>query len=128
MITSRNITPFGYICLIGDTKMSIYLAYSEEDSCTYDRIWNINFWDLRALDLSQRIELVDLSPSCEEFVAVSNTGSVSLWSIKKMRYVRRVCQLRKGKETPVTKLRTFKKNQMCVAFSQPNNLLMIMDM
>ena len=29
---------------------------------------------------------------------------------------------------PVTALRTFKKNQMCVAFSQPNNMIMIVDL
>lgn len=86
MVTSRNISPFGYICLIGDTKLSVYLAYAEEESCTYDRVWNINFWDLRKLELGQKIELIDLSPNCEEFVAVTNTGSMSLWSIKKTKF------------------------------------------
>lgn len=110
MATSRNISPFGYLALIGDTKMSIFLTYAEDDTCTYDRVWNINFWDLRALGLGKRIELIDFSPNCEEFVAVTNTGDFSLWSIKKMKFLRRISSFRKGREMPVTALRTFKKN------------------
>ena len=45
MVTSRNISPFGYVALIGETKLSIYLTYAEHDSCTYDRIWTLNFFE-----------------------------------------------------------------------------------
>ena len=93
MVTSRNISPYGYLCLIGETKISIYLAYAEEDSCTYDHIWTISFRDLRKLGIGKRLELIDFSPNCEEFLAVSNTGELTIWSIKKLKFVRKVTKL-----------------------------------
>lgn len=83
MVTSRSVCPFGYLALIGETKLAIYLTYAEEDSCTYDLIWTVNFSEMRKLGIGKRIELIDFSPNCEELVAVSNTGEVSLWSLKK---------------------------------------------
>ena len=127
MITSRNISPFGYLALIGETKLSIYLTYAEDDSCTYDHVWTINFWDLRKFKIGKRIELIDFSPNCEEFIAYTNTGDISLWSIKKMKFMKRLHTLRSNKQTPITHMRSFRNNQMCVAFSQPNNMLLILD-
>lgn len=97
MITSRNISPFGYLALIGDTKVSLYLTYAEEDSCTYDHVWTINFWDLRKLAIGKRIELVDFSPNCEELVAITNTGDITLWSIKKLKFIRKITKLKSFK-------------------------------
>ena len=128
MVTSRNISPFGYLALIGETKMSIYLTYAEEDSCTYDHIWTINFWDLRKLQIGKRIELIDFSNNCEEFIAVTNTGELNLWSIKKLKFLRKITKLKANKQTPITSLRSFKNNHMCVAFSQPNNLIILIDL
>ena len=97
MVTSRNISPFGYLALIGETKMSIYLTYAEEDTCTYDHIWTINFWDLRKLQIGKRIELIDFSNNCEEFIAVTNTGELNLWSIKKLKFLRKITKLKANK-------------------------------
>ena len=94
MVTSRNISPFGYLALIGDTKMSIYLTYAEEDTCTYDHVWTINFMDMRKNQIGKRIELIDFSPNCEEFIAITNTGDLTLWSLKKTKYIRKIITLR----------------------------------
>lgn len=110
MITSRNVSPFGYMALIGETKISIYLTYAEDDSCTYDHIWTINFWDLNKLKIGKRIELIDFSPNCEEFIAYTNTGDLSLWSIKKMKFIKRLKTLSNSKQTPITHLRSLKNN------------------
>ena len=90
MVTSRNVCPFGYIALIGETKLTIYLTYAEDDSCTYDPVWTVNFMDLRKLNIGKRIELIDFSPNCEEFIAVMNTGELTLWSIKKSKFIKKI--------------------------------------
>ena len=102
MITARNLSPFGYLALIGETKMTIYLTYSEDDTCTYDHVWTINFWDIRKLKIGKRIELIDFSPNCEEFLAISNTGDLTLWSIKKMKFIRKITTFSGDKQTPIT--------------------------
>jgi len=94
MVTSRNVSPFGYLALIGDTKMSIYLTYAEEDTCTYDHVWTINFMDMRKNQIGKRIELIDFAPNCEEFIAVTNTGDLTLWSLKKTKYIRKIITLK----------------------------------
>ena len=33
---SRNTGPFGYIAIVGNTKLSLYLAYAEEIVAVYD--------------------------------------------------------------------------------------------
>jgi hypothetical protein len=33
---SRNISPFGYIAILGETKMCLYLAYADEIVAMYD--------------------------------------------------------------------------------------------
>mmetsp|Transcript_6206 Transcript_6206/g.8300 ORF Transcript_6206/g.8300 Transcript_6206/m.8300 type:complete len:87 (-) Transcript_6206:758-1018(-) len=86
MVTSRNISPFGYIVLIGDTKLQVFLSYAEGDSCTYDRIWTLNFMEMRKLDIGRNIELIDFTPNCEDFVATTNTGELTLWSLKKQKF------------------------------------------
>ena len=77
--------------------MTIYLTYAEDDSCTYDHIWTINFWDLRKLKIGSRIELIEFSPNCEEFIAYMNTGELTLWSIKKLKFLKRLAIFRKKK-------------------------------
>ena len=93
MIPARNISPYGYLALIGESMMSIYLAYAEEDSCTYDLIWTIEFSDLRKfdVDIGRRIETIDFSPNCEEFISYMNTGQLCLWSVKQKCFVRLLC-------------------------------------
>ena len=127
MVTSRNVSPFGYIALIGETKMTIYLTYAEDDSCTYDPVWTVNFMDLRKLNIGKRIELIDFSPNCEELIAVMNTGELTLWSVKKSKFIRKITQLSLKRQMPATTLRTFRNNQSCFVFSQPNNLLYLVD-
>ena len=127
MVTSRNISPFGYVALIGDTKLSIYLTYAEQDSCTYDRIWTLNFAELRKLNIGKRIELIDFTPNCEEFIAISNTGDMTIWSLKKQKFVRKVMQFRGKARIPVTQVRMIMHGDKIVVFSQPSNLIVILD-
>ena len=117
MVPSRNVCPYGYLALLGETKMTIYLTYAEEESCTYDVVWNINFSEMRKMNIGKRIEMIDFCPNCEEFIAVSNTGEVSLWSIKKAKFLRKVTTLKPYKHTPITQIRSFKNGDKCVMFS-----------
>lgn len=128
MVTSRNISPFGYVVLIGDTKLSIYLTYAEQDSCTYDRVWTLNFAELRKLQIGKRIELIDFTPNCEEFVAITNTGDLTIWSLKRQKFVRKVMHFRGKNRMPVTQIRSICNGEKVVIFSKPNNLILIVDM
>ena len=107
--------------------MSIYLAYAEEESCTYDHIWTIEFSDLRGCGIGRRIDLIDFSPNCEEFISYMNTGQICLWSIKNKSYIRTVHTLDRKSQCPLTFLRCYNNSQNCIAFSKPNNLLMMID-
>lgn len=82
MFCSRNTSPFGYIAIIGNTKVSIYLAYADEIVAMYDHIWTLNQWDLRMNSAGARADLIDFTDSCESFVVNSCTGDVTTWSIK----------------------------------------------
>ena len=79
---SRNTSPFGYIAIIGKTKISIYYAYAEEINATYDHIKTFNQWDLRMYNAGSRVELLDFTDKCEFFVTYSGTGELALWSIR----------------------------------------------
>ena len=39
---ARNTSPFGYIAILGNTKISIYLAYADEIVAMYDHILTMN--------------------------------------------------------------------------------------
>jgi hypothetical protein len=43
---SKNISPYGYIAVVGATKLSIYLAYADECTSTYDHVWTISKYEL----------------------------------------------------------------------------------
>lgn len=38
---SKNTGPLGYIAIVGSTKISVYLAYSEEIVAVYDHVWTL---------------------------------------------------------------------------------------
>ena len=102
MVTSRNISPFGYIVLIGSTKMAVYLTYAEGESCTYDRVWVLNFMEMRKMNIGRAIELVDFTPNCEDFVAVTNTGELTLWSLKRQKFIKIVTSFKGKQRMPIT--------------------------
>ena len=128
LIPARNISPYGYLALIGESKLSVYLAYAEDESCTYDHIWTINFWDLRKENIGKSIETIDFSPNCEDFVAYMNSGKIVTFSIKRTKLADCCATLSWRNQCPVTQLRSFQNNKKCVAFSKPNNLLIILDL
>lgn len=80
--TSRNTSPFGYIALIGSTKLSIYLAYADELVVMYDHTWTMGQWDLRLNNIGPKVELFDFTDSCESFVTYSTSGEIALWSLQ----------------------------------------------
>ena len=127
MIASRNVSPYGYLALIGESMISIYLAYAEEDSATYDHVWTKEFSEIRNLNIGRRIELIDFSPNCEEFVSYMNTGELCLWSIKKKKFIKLLCNLNRKTQCPISELRVYNQGDSCLAFSKPNNILMIID-
>ena len=42
--------------------------------------------EMRKLDIGRNIELIDFTPNCEDFVATTNTGELTLWSLKKQKF------------------------------------------
>jgi len=128
LVTARNISPYGYLALIGETKLSIYLCYAEEEACTYDHVWTINFWDLRSKNIGKSIEIIDFSPNCEDFVAYMNSGKICTFSMKMMQFSTCCATLHWQRECPVTEIRSFMNNKRCIAFSKPNNLIMILNL
>ena len=52
---SRNTGPFGYIAIVGNTKLSLYLAYAEEIVAVYDQVWTITQMDLKRNLVGQKI-------------------------------------------------------------------------
>jgi len=82
---------------------------------------------MRKLNIGKRIDLIDFSPNCEEFVAMTNTGDLTIWSLKRQRFVRKVMQFRGKSRLPVTQLRTMSNGEKLILFSQPNNLILILD-
>ena len=87
LVPARNISPYGYLALIGESKLSIYLAYAEDESCTYDHVWTISFWSLRKENIGKSIEVIDFSPNCEDFVAYMNSGKIVTFSIKRTKFM-----------------------------------------
>ena len=83
---SRNTSPFGYIAIIASTKLSIYLAYADEINAMYDLAWTLTQWDLREFDSGARVEIIEFSDSCESIFTYSNTGELSIWSLKKKQF------------------------------------------
>jgi len=103
---ARNISPYGFIAIVGQSKLSIYLAYSDDTSCTYDHVWTINFWDFRKLNIGRKIELVDFSNNCEEFIAYTNTGVLVVFDLKKHKYSHKITELNYRRLGPLTKIRS----------------------
>ena len=128
LVPARNISPYGYLALIGESKLSIYLAYAEDESCTYDHVWTISFWSLRKEGIGKSIEVIDFSPNCEDFVAYMNSGKIVTFSIKRTKFMDCCATLSWKYQCPVTELRSYMNNKRCVAFSKPNNLLMLLDL
>lgn len=52
---SRNTAPFGYVAIVGNTKLSLYLAYAEEINAIYDHIWTITQMDFKINKIGQKI-------------------------------------------------------------------------
>jgi hypothetical protein len=73
-VTARNTASLGYFALIGDTKVTVFLTYADEESCTVDHIWTINFVEFIGQGFGLSIKQLDFSNDCENFVAYTNTG------------------------------------------------------
>ena len=52
---AQNTSPFGYIAILGQDKLCIYLAYADEASAMYDHIWTIRSWDFRSHNLGPKV-------------------------------------------------------------------------
>ena len=39
---ARNTSPFGYIAVVGQNMVILYLTYAEEASAAYDHIWKLS--------------------------------------------------------------------------------------
>ena len=57
-----------------------------------------------------------------------NSGKIVTFSIKRTRLADCCATLSWRTQCPVTQLRSFMNNKKCVAFSKPNNLLVILDL
>ena len=73
--------------------MSLYYAYADEIVAMYDHKWTLNQWDLRMNNSGVRVELLDITDSCQSFVTYSSSGEVSLWSIKTKSFTQKISKL-----------------------------------
>ncbi len=87
MFCSKNISAYGYIAVAGATKLSIYLAYADECTSSYDHVWTISKYDLQFNKCGRQIELGDFTDTCEEFLSYSKTGEIAMWSIKDKKFI-----------------------------------------
>ena len=93
VMCSRNTSAFGYIAIIGTTKMSIFLAYADEVLCIYDHSMTLNQWDLRMNSAGSRVELIDFSDSGESFFTYSTTSELAVWSLKSKKCIESITKI-----------------------------------
>lgn len=116
MFCSNNTSPFGYIAILGTTKISIYLAYGEDVQSSYDLVWQITAWDLRKNKIGRTVDIVAFTKECEDFVTYQRTGEITLWSMKNKRFKTKVCKLGKN-DTPLSQLKCVKEDQIMIGYS-----------
>ena len=57
-----------------------------------------------------------------------NSGQICTFSMKMMQFTTCCATLDWHRECPVTEIRSFMNNKRCIAFSKPNNLIMILNL
>ena len=114
---SRNTGPFGYIAIVGNTKLSLYLAYAEEINAVYDWVWTLTQMDLKRNLIGQKIQLLDFSNKCDEFYTYSQTGEIAVWSISEKRLIRLITKLNRF-EHPLTMMKVVGKDNTIVCYTR----------
>jgi hypothetical protein len=83
IVCARNTANYsGYIAVITESRLNIYLALDEGDKVIFDLFYTFDFYKLKELELGRSIVNIDFTQSCEEFVAVTNNWKIAIFSIK----------------------------------------------
>lgn len=116
---SRNTSPFGYIAVVGVTKICIYLAYAEEVVAMYDHVMTLTQYDVRCANLGHRIDLLDFTKSCELFFTYSTqcTGDIGIWSLKNKK-LKSVLYRLSPQDMPLSIMRTAMEDRLCVGYNR----------
>jgi hypothetical protein len=125
-VTARNTASLGYFALIGDTKVTVFLTYADEESCTVDHIWTLNFVDFIGQGFGLSIKHLDFSNDCENFVAYTNTGHIAQWDVKRQKFDHKIFTVR-SQDRPVTAIRSVKNSHTIITYSKQQNLFMIIN-
>ena len=78
---SGNTSNFGYIAILGKTKISIHQCYSDEAAAMHDHMWTMNQWDFRMTKSGSRMELLDFSNDSSHFMTLAQSGELALWNL-----------------------------------------------
>lgn len=114
---SQNTCPFGYIAILGNTKLAIYLAYADEAVAMYDFQWVLSQWDLRLNAAGTKIELLDFSADGNSFVTLSQTGEIAEWSLKHKEFLEIWVKL-SFKELPMVQMKFLDQKDQIICYSR----------
>jgi hypothetical protein len=109
LVTAGSTSLFGYFALIGKTKVSIFNAYADEESCVYDHVWTIDFINFRNLNIGLSIKKLDIAANCESFCGYTNTGIICIWNIKKLQMEQKVYVVR-ASDRPISRIKSVNSN------------------
>ena len=91
IVCARNTANYsGYIAVITESRLNIYLALDESDKVIFDLFYSFDFYKLKKLELGTSIMNLDFSQSCEEYVGVTNTWNIAIFSIKSPENIRSI--------------------------------------
>ena len=121
---SRNTGSFGYITIVGNTKLSLYLAYAEEIVAVYDHVWTLTQMDLKRNLVGSKIQLLDFTANCDEFITYSQTGEIVSWAIGEKKFVRQITKLGRF-EHPLTMMKVVGKNKTVVCYSRIHSRFLV---
>lgn len=114
---SKNICPFGYIAILGKTKLSIYLAYADEAVAMYDLQWILNQWDLRLNAAGTKIDLLDFSSDGNSFITLSASGEIAEWDLSSKEFVQVWCKI-SFKELPMVTMKFLNERSSVICYSR----------
>ena len=110
---SSNTSNFGYIAILGKTKISIHQCYSDEASAFYDHMWTMNQWDFRMTKSGSRMELLDFSNDSNFFITLAQSGELAQWNLQEQHFVEIWTKFAPG-QLPMTQMKYFSAQQvMC---------------
>jgi hypothetical protein len=81
LICSRSTCYYGYVAILDESKVTIYLTQNDDNTVSYDLVMHYDFWKLRQENLGSCIETLDFTTSCDEFIGVTSNMTVIMCKI-----------------------------------------------